>query len=134
MHYEPTEYSFRSRSYNAGRTFKAATWGTAAAIVADSLARKAGGRRAGAWTLHHESSSPDYTTRHYTSTAAIPTKQPGEGQGAGEHGIASHSAGGAAWAGTLPPGQSAKRVALVAIVGCATKSPISPPPASLGAA
>jgi len=57
----------------------------AAARVADHLARKAGGRRACAWTLREESTSPDRSHRHYSSTAGIPTKQPGECRVVCEH-------------------------------------------------
>ena len=77
--------AFRCSSFNAGRTFLAEDFGAAAARVADYLARQSGGRRACAWTLREESTSPDRSRREYSSTAGIPTKQPGECRTAGDH-------------------------------------------------
>lgn len=83
--------SFRCTSFNAGRTFLAEDFGAAASRVADSIARKAD-RRATAWTLHHESSSPDHRSRHYATTAAIPTKQAGEARVVGDFRFTVHAA------------------------------------------
>ena len=77
--------AFRCTSYNAGRAFKADDYGDAAAKVANALARKSGGKRACAWTLREESASPDRRRREYSSTAGIPTKQPGECRVVGDH-------------------------------------------------
>lgn len=77
--------NFRCTSYNAGRIFKADDWHAAAARIADRLARRSGGRRACAWTLREESISPDRSHRHYSSTAGIPTKEPGACRVVGEN-------------------------------------------------
>jgi hypothetical protein len=87
--------NFRSTSYNAGRTFQADDFQAAAARVADHLARMRGGRRACAWTLREESTSPDRSCRRYSSTAGIPTKNPGECRVVGEHWFTVRSVGGA---------------------------------------
>ena len=77
--------TFRCTPFNADRSFTADDFQSAAARVADHLARKAGGRRACAWTVREESSSPDRSCRRYSSTAGIPDKQPGACRVVGEH-------------------------------------------------
>ncbi len=70
--------TFRCTMFNAGRTFHADDVEAAAARVADHLARKTGGRRACAWTLREESTSPDGSLRRYSTTAGMPNKQRGD--------------------------------------------------------
>ena len=69
---------FRCAGFNANRSFYAESFQAAAARVANRQAINLGGKRAGAWTLRLDSTSTDYTRWHYSSTLAIPTKQPGE--------------------------------------------------------
>lgn len=69
---------FRCATFNAGRSFNAESFQAAAARAANRQAVKIGGRRACAWTLLLNSTSTDRTRWHYSSTLAIPTKQPGE--------------------------------------------------------
>ena len=88
--------TFRCTAFNAGRTFTADDFQAAAARVADHLARKTGGRRACAWTMREESTSPDRSRRHYSSTAGIPTKQPGACRVVGENRFTVRVVGGAA--------------------------------------
>ncbi len=87
--------NFRSTSYNAGRIFKADDWHAAAARIADSLARRSGGRSACAWTLRHESTSQNRRSREYSSTSGIPTKRPGECRVVGDHRFTLDVVGGA---------------------------------------
>ena len=87
--------TFRCTTFNLGRTFHAEDVQDAAARVADHLARKTGGRRACAWTLREESTSPDRSCRRYSSTAGIPDKQPAACRVVGEHWFTVRSVGGA---------------------------------------